>query len=169
MKDGLPDDGIEWVMQDHLGFMWFASRVGMIKYDGYNYQEYKSSGEEIMQDRLRVLYEDSRGDIWAGADGYLNRYIRERDTIISYISDDDDITALNGKGVYAILEDSKGNMWFGNYGGWINFIDKAQLESGNDKIKFKLIKESDHDETYIVTIFMKILIEIFGRVPGMVY
>lgn len=153
MKDGLPDDGIEWVMQDHLGFMWFASRIGMIKYDGYEYTVYKSSGKDSVgspRDRIRVLYEDSRGDIWAGADGFLNRYIRSRDTIISYKSNDSDAVSLKGKGVYAILEDSDGNMWFGNFGGWISFVDGDQLKFKNYRLEFKQIKETEHDETYIV-------------------
>ncbi|MCB9220115.1 MAG: hypothetical protein H6610_11735, partial [Ignavibacteriales bacterium] len=78
MNDGLPDDGVEWVIQDHLGFIWIATRIGLVKYDGYEFIQYKSGDKNsvgLEQDRLRVIYEDSRGDIWAGSDGYLNRYI----------------------------------------------------------------------------------------------
>ena len=153
MQDGLPDDGVEWVIQDHLGFLWIATRIGMVRYDGYEFVSYKSGGINsfgLDQDRLRVLYEDSRGDIWAGADGYLNRYVRSIDSILTYKSNDEDENALHGQGVYSILEDSKGNMWFGNYRGWLNYIPKQQLESYERKIEFKSIKERGHKETYIV-------------------
>ncbi|MCB9207342.1 MAG: response regulator [Ignavibacteriales bacterium] len=153
MNDGLPDDGVEWVIQDHLGFIWIATRIGLVKYDGYEFIQYKSGDKNsvgLEQDRLRVIYEDSRGDIWAGSDGYLNRYIRTKDTLITYKSDPNKINSLKGEGVYSIIEDSKGTLWIGNYRGWINFVEKAELDSKNIDIKFHQFKELDHEETYIV-------------------
>ena len=104
----------------------------------------------LNQDRIRVLYEDSRGDIWGGADGYLNRYIRAIDSIVTYKSDNTDPHTLKGQGVYSIIEDAKGNMWFGNYGGWINYVEKSELDKEDFNIVFKQLKEENYEETYIV-------------------
>ena len=68
-------------------------------------------------------YRSFRGDIWGGADGYLNRYIRLKDSVVTYRSDDNDPDALKGQGVYSIIEDSDGRLWLGNYRGWINAED----------------------------------------------
>jgi ligand-binding sensor domain-containing protein len=141
--DGLPDDGIEWVIQDHLGFIWIASREGMVKYDGYEFQQYKVGHENTIgldQDRIRVVFEDSRGDIWGGAEGYLNRYIRIKDTLITYKSDDNDPNALKGHGVYSIIEDSGGRIWLGNYRGWINYIERSELEKMDYNISFNHLR-----------------------------
>jgi len=153
MNNGLPDDGVEWVIQDHLGFIWIATRVGLIKYDGYEFVQYKAGDKNsvgLNQNRLRIIYEDSRGDIWAGADGYLNRYIRRKDTLITYKSNPNSDHSLKGKGVYSIIEDSKGIIWIGNYRGWINYVENEELDEVNYQIKFNHLEENDYEETYIV-------------------
>ena len=153
MDDGLPDNGVEWVIQDHLGFIWIATRIGIVKYDGYEFVRLNSgeiNGEPQKSDRIRVLFEDSRGDIWAGAHGYLHRYIRMKDTLITYKSDKSNPKALQGEETYSILEDSDGNMWIGNYRGGISFIEKTELDKSDYQIQFNQIKEKDHKETHTV-------------------
>lgn len=35
VKDGLPDNSVWCMLQDHLGFLWFGTYIGLVKYDGY--------------------------------------------------------------------------------------------------------------------------------------
>ena len=41
--DGLPTDEVQKIYQDKEGFLWFATRYGFCKYDGYQITVYKSS------------------------------------------------------------------------------------------------------------------------------
>ena len=38
--DGIPSDSFYQVVQDHRGFLWFATRNGLIRYDGYQHVRY---------------------------------------------------------------------------------------------------------------------------------
>jgi ligand-binding sensor domain-containing protein len=42
MEDGLPSRMINDVLQDHDGFMWFATANGLCRYDGHSFKIYNT-------------------------------------------------------------------------------------------------------------------------------
>jgi ligand-binding sensor domain-containing protein len=44
--EGLSHNTISRIMQDSLGFMWFATENGLNKYDGYNTVVYKHNSDD---------------------------------------------------------------------------------------------------------------------------
>ena len=34
VDDGLPQNSVRAIIQDHLGFLWFGTQDGLVKYDG---------------------------------------------------------------------------------------------------------------------------------------
>lgn len=35
IADGLPENSVRCILQDHLGYMWFGTQSGLVKYNGY--------------------------------------------------------------------------------------------------------------------------------------
>ena len=57
-KDGLPHNHVTQLLQDELGFMWFATWNGLCRYDGYEFRTFKSQpgdGSHILTDRFRDI------------------------------------------------------------------------------------------------------------------
>ena len=66
-KDGLSENTVMSILQDHKGFMWFATWDGLSKYDGYSFTNYKvKPGDPVKLSNSRIdkIVEDANGFIW---------------------------------------------------------------------------------------------------------
>jgi signal transduction histidine kinase/ligand-binding sensor domain-containing protein/DNA-binding response OmpR family regulator len=118
--DGLSQNAVFAILQDRRGFMWFGTKDGLNRYDGYRYTVYRHNpfdSTSLSANYITSLFEDSRGILWVGTfDGCLNRFIRDTE-------DFERICNLpivrNGTAPYAIsdiTEDPGGNIWIGTTG-----------------------------------------------------
>lgn len=76
-NDGLPQRNVSNIIQDHEGFIWFATWNGLCKYDGYTFQKFKSypgDGSVLVNSRLHLNGVDKNNDIWCRA--YDSRFYR---------------------------------------------------------------------------------------------
>lgn len=72
-KDGLPENTVMYMMQDHQGFMWFATWDGFCRFDGYDFKVYKphaSNHIPLTNSRVNWMGEDRWGYIWLWAYDY---------------------------------------------------------------------------------------------------
>ena len=66
--DGLSSPVVRDIVQDHQGFIWFATDSGLDRYDGDRFTVYREDPGDpatIRFDDVRVLYEDSDGTLWS--------------------------------------------------------------------------------------------------------
>lgn len=118
--DGLSQNFISSILQDQKGFMWFGTKDGLNRYDGYSfivYQHNPFDTNTISDNFITSLFEDSRGYIWVGTlNGGLNCFERETETFhhIHYRSSIS--KAINTDEIKSLAEDSKGNIWIGTRG-----------------------------------------------------
>src|SRR5512146_2801315 len=64
---GLSISGQHAIVQDPSGYIWFATRSGLGRYDGYDVKMYRhdpADSGSIAHDRLDYLYVDHAGDLW---------------------------------------------------------------------------------------------------------
>jgi len=85
------DYDYEWdygLLHDSTGFMWFAERAGLHRYDGYSFKSYYHHGTDstsLSDNQIITLRDGKHGDIWIGTmGGGLNRYNREKDNFTRY-------------------------------------------------------------------------------------
>ncbi len=125
--EGLPENSVWSMLQDHLGFLWFGTQNGLAKYDGYTYTIYKPDPDDphsLSDQRIYAIHEDAAGDLWIGTvQGGLNHFDRETERFTRYLHDPDDPTSLGHNTVFAILEDKEGTLWLSTMGGGLNRYD----------------------------------------------
>lgn len=58
---GLPHNTVQKIFQDSEGYMWFATKDGLCRYDGYNFIVYCESlvKESISNSKVRCIAEDA--------------------------------------------------------------------------------------------------------------
>jgi signal transduction histidine kinase/DNA-binding response OmpR family regulator/ligand-binding sensor domain-containing protein len=81
-SQGLSQGYIHDIIQDKDGFMWFGTKDGLNRYDGYSFKEYTYNiydPNSISNNTVHHLFEDSKGRIWAITDNGLNIYDKNRD------------------------------------------------------------------------------------------
>ena len=119
-KDGLVQNNVVAILQDSKGFMWFGTRAGLNRFDGYDYRLYEYiPGEEntLISSQISSLYEDKRGYIWIGhVGGGLNRYNPETDRFENFNRTPETNVELPNSNVSAIIEDDQENLWVGTFG-----------------------------------------------------
>jgi ligand-binding sensor domain-containing protein len=110
--DGLSDNMVFCALQDRHGFMWFGTRDGLNKYDGYKFTVYRHNATDpssLSDGGVYTLFEDSGGNLWVGTHtGGLNRFDRETGRFIRYgFSSGESIGQIS-----SICDDIQGNIWF---------------------------------------------------------
>ena len=132
--DGLASAHVYCVLQDRNGFIWVSTEAGVSRFDGYEFTNY-SLADGLADTEIFSLHEDSQGRIWhLGANGRVSYYL---DGQIFNSNTDTTLKALDLDAFYlCMLEDSKGNIWFGNqaYGAACYTVDhkvRSYLGSAN--------------------------------------
>src|SRR5918993_203349 len=126
----LPPEGttflhITGMVQDKNGYMWFASKKGLFRYDGYNMISYKNNPlipNSLASNSLESICLDSAGMIWIGTYGSgLDRFDPTTETFQHFQHDAKNSESLSNDTVTALLHDNKGNTWIGTTGGLNRF------------------------------------------------
>lgn len=71
VENGLSNNAVLSIIQDHLGFMWFGTRDGLNRFDGLTFKIFRSdttNKKSIGSNAINCLYEDDRQHIWAGTE-----------------------------------------------------------------------------------------------------
>ena len=92
IREGLSHSNVISILRDSRGFMWFGTRDGLNRYDGYTFRIYKNNPLDtasISNNTIISLVEDNKGFIWIATwGGGLNRYNRWTDTFERFIHED---------------------------------------------------------------------------------
>src|SRR5215831_14414294 len=94
INDGLSQGMVTAIMQDHFGFMWFGTKDGLNRYDGYHFMVYRhdpADSGSLADNFIQVVFEDSRGRLWIGtSDHGVDLMNRETETFIHFRHQDND-------------------------------------------------------------------------------
>jgi signal transduction histidine kinase/ligand-binding sensor domain-containing protein len=124
IEQGLSENTVIAILQDHQGWMWFATREGLNRYDGYEFTVYEPDPQDpasLSNGFITALYEDRSGVLWVGTlHGGLNRFDRATETFTRYLHDPEDPTSLSHNRVRAIYQDRDGTLWIGTHGGGLS-------------------------------------------------
>ncbi len=114
-------------MQDRAGNMWFGTTgAGVIRYDGKTFTNY-TTRDGLSDNFVDCIMEDKDGKIWLGTDKGACIYDGKSFTPFSiageyesgtvFLNSNTQSTASNtrttSKAIFSMLQDSKGNIWFG--------------------------------------------------------
>lgn len=69
IEDGLSNNAVNAIFQDHDGFMWFGTYDGLNRYDGYGFRTYRNiigDTSSIRSNNINCITEDAHHNIWVG-------------------------------------------------------------------------------------------------------
>lgn len=109
--DGFPTNEIQKVYQDREGFMWFATRNGLCRYDGYQITVYSSNhlkSPVLTSNNIYCLADDDQGNLWVGTYNGMNRFDKRSGTFEPV-----EIRNTSNKVVSCILVTQNNEVWIG--------------------------------------------------------
>ena len=86
-ENGLTDGEINSIVQDSTGNMWFATWSGLIRYDGYYFENFRPElGDSLSlpEKKIKTLYVDSKDNLWIGSSMNLSRFNKHHKTFHTY-------------------------------------------------------------------------------------
>lgn len=81
VKTGMSDNYIQAIERDKYGFMWFATRDGLNRYDGYHFKTYTTLRQGAYNNSVEWVAEDAAGNIWIKTPVNYCFYDREMDEL----------------------------------------------------------------------------------------
>lgn len=138
--DGLSSSTCLEVFQDKEGFLWFGTIDGLNKYNGYEFEIFRSvlnDSTSISNNRINAIEDDSEGNIWIGTNNGLNFFNKKSNNFIR-VNLYKQISLSNNprKVIYDLLYDDINNvLWAATNNGVIKISLQGVFEN-IEKIKF---------------------------------
>ena len=153
---GLPHNNIECILQTETGFMWFGTRDGLCRFDGYEIKVFRntSNPNSISGNRILSLAEDDNGFIWVGTyKNGVNRFDPRTNEFIQYGLKDG-----IGEQIYTLKKLKDGTICVGsnnglalfNNGSFTVFLPNSTTE-GINSFQVSDILETHNGELYVAT------------------
>lgn len=143
LKDGLSQISVIKILQDSKGFMWFATRNGLNRYDGSEFIVYKHASADsltLSDNNIISLVEDESRNLWVGTARGLNKLDLKTNHIKRY--SDKKYGALAKLDIRSLFVDSRKRLWVGTSKGlylYVREMDVFQRLDLNGKIKNEYI------------------------------
>lgn len=118
INNGLSQSLVYSITQDKTGFMWFGTKDGLNRFDGYEFKTFHHDPfdpSSISDNAISALFTDSKGRLWVGTmNGRVDLYDSKKIYFSHFLSENS-----NKGNIKAITEDLAGNIWIGTYGNGI--------------------------------------------------
>ena len=114
------------IYQDEIGYLWFGTRDGLIRYDGYEFIPFRNDpldDSSLSSNIIQDIHEDGHGNLWIGTDSGLNRFDRSTGKFLRYLNDPAKDTTLANNSVTSLVEDKAGLLWIATRGGGLEEFD----------------------------------------------
>lgn len=138
VDDGLPSNEVYDILEDSLGYLWFATDHGVSRFDGYNFKNY-STGDGLSHNTVFGFFEDTRHRIWMRTINSSLCFL-ENDRIYAYPHNDSLRKFLGRNFIQNFAIDSVGDLWFisirEHYGLYHQDRNTGQIKKINIKTGF---------------------------------
>ena len=128
-NDGLSQNNITKILQDKRGFMWFATRDGLNRYDGNTFVVYKNNPDDpwsLSANYIEDFIQDDQGYLWiATHTGGVDKFDPSTERFTHYRHNPNNPKSLGSNRVESILRDSRGYLWIGTQDSGLDKFDPA--------------------------------------------
>jgi signal transduction histidine kinase/ligand-binding sensor domain-containing protein/DNA-binding response OmpR family regulator len=118
-QQGLSQSTVNKIFQDKKGFLWFATRDGLNKYDGYQFTVYRhifNDPNSISNSAISCITEDVEGNLWVGTyNGGINKLDKNTGKFIHFKLSDDQKN-IESLSISAIVATPDNKIWASTYG-----------------------------------------------------
>ncbi|MEO6636774.1 MAG: two-component regulator propeller domain-containing protein, partial [Ginsengibacter sp.] len=108
VENGLSNNTVSFVSQDSKGFMWFATKDGLNRFDGFHFKVFRMDNVEdkknLSTDYIFCILPGIDGSLWVGSQGGLYKYDPRKERLETIID--------SLPNIYDITFDRQGQMWF---------------------------------------------------------
>ncbi len=126
ISEGISQINITCIFQDSRGFMWFGTRDGLSRYDGYNFTIYKNDSKDvntISNNFIQDIKEDKNGNLWIATQlGGINKLDVRHDKFTRFLNDAKNPNSISSNAINKIAFDRNDNLWIATQEAGLNWF-----------------------------------------------
>ncbi|HJV77041.1 MAG TPA: two-component regulator propeller domain-containing protein [Paludibacter sp.] len=110
-NEKLPSNSVTRIFNDKEGYMWFGTKDGLCRFDGYDLKVFRSSAltpGKLSNNEIQCIAEDNEQKLWVGTFEGVNIVDKKNYSITQL-----DNKYVRKERINSILSDSKGYVWIG--------------------------------------------------------
>lgn len=123
--DGLSNNNIFDITQDGDGFIWFGTRDGLNRYDGYRFKVFQFRDNDttslVSNDIRKLYYDEPLQSLWVGTQNGLSKYDVHLNTFKNYFQN-------NNYNITSVLRDSRGRLLVGTGSGLFQYTEDNEFK-----------------------------------------
>lgn len=151
VEEGLSQNDVTGILKDSKGFMWFATRGGLNRYDGYEFVQHKSRVNKenyLSNPSLECIHEDRNGNLWIGTEsGGLNFYDYSKERFLHISRFGKSNQTIKDKRIISINQSLDGNILLGTWSDGLYILDfhnDTLLHPITDNRIYKIVVEDEN-------------------------
>jgi len=127
MENGLSQNSVMAITQDKNQFLWFGTRGGLNRYDGYRFKVYTNNENphSLSANSVVTLLTSHSGSIIVGTENGLNFYNEQTDQFTRAFNSPSS-TSLSSNAIECLYEDAQKNIWVGTLDGLNLLVDQKK-------------------------------------------
>jgi len=142
VKDGLPVNSINAIVQTRDGYIWLATYDGLVRFDGVRFTVFDTGNAEgLPSSRIIDLIEDHDGSLWLRTE--QAHLVRFKDGVFTHYGPED---GLVGTQAHVLYQDAEGILWVGSDRGTSRLRD-GRLEPFAEELLTVLVKSLHRDRS----------------------
>ena len=124
--EGLSQDSVMAIVQDHQGFIWIGTQEGLNRYDGHQIKVFERDpldSNSLSNNWIFALMVANDGRLWVATDGGgLNIYDPLTEKFATIMHDASDAESISSNRIRALAQDRTGDIWVGTVKSGLNRI-----------------------------------------------
>lgn len=121
LESGLSQITVDAIIQDSKGFMWFGTRNGLNRFDGYRFDIFQTKEHDetsISDNHTLCMVEDNMESLWIGTNNGLNKLDLSTTKFKRYLNEPDDPASIPHNTILSVYYDKENrNLWVGTSAG----------------------------------------------------
>ncbi len=142
INNGLSQNTVLAIVQDSSGYIWFGTRDGLNRYDGYKFKQYYTDildTNSLTSNEISAMDVAPNGVIWIGTNYGLNSFNPKSGEFKRYFHDPSNINSIADNSINVITHNSKGEIFIGTENGLSIITNNKKIETycidGEEELK----------------------------------
>lgn len=161
VENGLSQNTISCILQDHEGYMWFGTWDGLNRFDGQNFRQFRPENAGKINTRIEELYEDEHANLWFSTyDGHYYRLDSTRTQTTSHseqeipdalrikIEHRNDTLRVDKNGIVWLLDNNPGILRYRN-GSWKRLVPQQDMRFKGQARRHFILLEDAQGRTWV--------------------